>query len=284
MMCCPIHFGIAGWSYADWKDTVYPPGKHDQLAYISRFVDCIEINSTFYRPPSARNSASWLARTETLPDFFFTAKLHQDITHRAKLDPATIRQFHDGFAPLLQADRLRTLLAQFRYDFADTPATRRHVSAIVDNFADAFNLTVEVRHRSWQAPDALSFLQDLGVNVCNLDYPTSSNSFDTQTRAIGPHAYFRLHGRNTRAWFSKASRDQTYDYFYNDRELAQITTRIDTLAAASQSLTVIANNHYRGAEVATALQLKNLTTNQKLPIPDPLLATYPALAQIATSG
>lgn len=69
-MPCPIHFGIAGWSYADWNGIVYPRKKIDQLAYVSRFVDCIEINSMFYRPPISRRTRSWQQRTETREDFF----------------------------------------------------------------------------------------------------------------------------------------------------------------------------------------------------------------------
>jgi hypothetical protein len=46
-------------------------------------------------------------------------------------------------------------------------------------------------------------------------------------------------------------------------------------------LTVIANNHYRGAELANAIELKALVTGQKQPVPEGLLKTYPRLAKIA---
>ena len=57
-MSSPIYVGIAGWSYADWKGIVYTSSKIDQLEYVSGFVDCLEINSTFYRPPVEKNSKS----------------------------------------------------------------------------------------------------------------------------------------------------------------------------------------------------------------------------------
>jgi uncharacterized protein YecE (DUF72 family) len=50
-MNCPVYIGIAGWSYPDWSGIVYTGSKIDQLQFVSSFVDCIEINSTFYRPP-----------------------------------------------------------------------------------------------------------------------------------------------------------------------------------------------------------------------------------------
>ena len=280
-MADKVYTGIAGWSYPDWKGIVYPSSAIDQLEYVSRFVDCIEINSTFYRPPNEKNSKSWLKRTSSKPDFFFTAKLHRDFTHEGKIDPGTIKQFHSGFEPLLEAGKLKQLLVQFRYDFADNKDNRQHLTKSITSFSDAFDLTIEVRHKSWESPQALEYLEQLGVTVCNLDYPTSWNSFDLQQCTIGETGYLRMHGRNVDKWFSKAGRDETYDYYYNDKELAQIKTRVEKLAQAYNFLIVIANNHYRGAELANALELKCLLTGSKQSVPEGLLQTYPKLAHIA---
>ncbi len=280
-MAGKIYIGIAGWSYPDWNRIVYTKTGIDQLKFVSSFVDCIEINNTFYRPPVERNSQSWLNRTSDKPDFFFTAKLHKDFTHKGKIDPDMVRQFHKGFEPLLSQGKLKRLLIQFRYDFADTRQNRNHLSEIVKNFTDSFDLAVEVRHKSWENPDALDFLNQLGVTVCNLDYPTSSNSFDLQRCTVGKTGYLRMHGRNTEKWFSKASRDETYDYYYSDAELNQIKQRITALAEAFESLTVVANNHYRGAELANAIELKAALTGQKQPVPEGLLRAYPQLSKIA---
>ncbi|HLB73139.1 MAG TPA: DUF72 domain-containing protein [Sedimentisphaerales bacterium] len=279
-----IYIGIAGWSYADWEGIVYTGSVSDKLEYVSGFVDVIEINSTFYRPPAEKDSASWLKRTAAKAEFFFTAKLHRELTHEGKIDPATVKQFHAGFKPLLDAGKLKQLLAQFRYDFTDSAQNRKHLSEIVKNFCDSFSLVVEVRHKSWQRPDALSFLQDLGVAVCNLDYPIGRDSFDMKLCTVGKKGYFRMHGRNKEKWFSKAGRDETYDYYYDDNELGEIKKRIDKLAGAFESLTVIANNHYRGAELANALELKALITGQKQLVPEGLLRSYPDLARIALNA
>jgi uncharacterized protein YecE (DUF72 family) len=279
-----IYIGIAGWSYPDWKGIVYTSTRIDQLEYVSGFVDCLEINSTFYRPPVEQNSKSWLRRTAAKPEFFFTAKLHRDFTHEGKIDPVAVKQFHKGFDPLLQEGKLRHLLIQFRYDFPDGPENRRHLAKIVENFRQTFSLAVEVRHKSWETPEALNFLQELGVAVCNLDYPTASNSFNLQRCLVGEHGYFRMHGRNREKWFSKAGRDETYDYYYNDDELSQIKERVEGLAGAFKTLTVIANNHYRGAELANALELKALITGQKQPVPEGLVKAYPNLKRIALDG
>jgi uncharacterized protein YecE (DUF72 family) len=282
-MAGKVYTGIAGWSYPDWKGIVYTNSKTDQLEYVSRFVDCIEINSTFYRPPFEKTTKSWIERTSVKSDFFFTAKLHKDITHEGKLETVMVKQFHEGFAPMLETGKLKTLLAQFRYDFNDTDVNRQHLSKITDAFSNTFNIAVEVRHKSWQMSDALKFLEDLGVTVCNLDYPTTYNSFDLKLCTVGKDGYFRMHGRNAEKWFSKSTRDETYDYCYNEKELNQIKQRIDELTKAFQTLIVIANNHYRGAELANSIELKCLLTGQKQLVPEGLLREYQQLAKIAMS-
>jgi len=57
-MDCKIRIGIAGWSYLHWKGIVYTSSKIDQLEFIIKFVDCIEINITFYQPPQIKNTES----------------------------------------------------------------------------------------------------------------------------------------------------------------------------------------------------------------------------------
>ena len=128
----------------------------------------------------------------------------------------------------------------------------------------------------------LKYLEDLGVSVCNLDYPTTWNSFDMPYCTIGKNGYFRMHGRNEEKWFDKeAGRDGTYDYYYNEDEIAEIKKRIDKLALAFETLTIIANNHFRGAELANALELKALLSGQEQLVPESLLRAYPNLAKIA---
>jgi uncharacterized protein YecE (DUF72 family) len=281
-MKSPVYIGIAGWSYPDWKGIVYPRSGIDQLEYVSRFIDAIEINNTFYRPPEARICKSWLAKVAGLPDFFFTAKLHKDFTHEGKIDPAMVKQFHEGFEPMLEVGKLKQLLVQFKYDFNDTEFNRQYLKETIKYFCKDFDIAVEVRHNSWQKDDALRFMADLGVTVCNLDYPHSSTAFDMQLCTVGRHGYFRLHGRNAEKWFTKdAGRDEVYNYCYNQEELTEIKRRIEQLSQAFERLTVIANNHYHGGELANAIELKWMLTDQPQSVPESLIKQYPQLARIA---
>jgi uncharacterized protein YecE (DUF72 family) len=283
-MAGKIYIGIAGWSYPDWRGIVYPDSKTDQLKFISKYVDCVEINSTFYRPPDEKISMSWLEKTKEKEDFFFTAKLHRDFTHEGKIDSDMVKSFHTGLKPMLEAGKLKNLLAQFSFAFTNTEENRRHLAEIAENFSDSFKLAVEVRHKSWQDSDGLKFFEQLGVSVCNLDYPLAKNSFDMQDCTIGQFGYLRMHGRNYEKWFSKdAGRDETYDYYYSDIELEQIKERVEKISEAFEYLVVITNNHYRGAELANALELKVLISGKKTEVPQPLLKAYPQLSKIASN-
>lgn len=270
---------MAGWSYPDWDGYVYEGRAGDKLRFVAGFVDMVEVNSTFYRPPDAKTVASWVTRTADVADFYFTAKLHQDVTHRGEISSGMVRAFHEGLQPMVAAGRLHHLLAQFKWDFADTPAARTHLKRIRAEFGNLTNLTLELRHNSWQSPDALAFLGGVGVTVANLDYPMARNSFNLARCTIGTHAYLRLHGRNAGAWFSKgAGRDETYNYLYNRQELEGIVARAADLARMSSTLTVVANNHYQGKEMVNALQIKSLMTGRKVAAPAALRARYPDLS------
>ena len=74
-----------------------------------------------------------------------------------KMSGEMVRAFREGFGPLLEAGRLKTLLAQFRYDFADGLGAREHLERIAEGFGGVFDLVVEVRHKSWQKAGALRF-------------------------------------------------------------------------------------------------------------------------------
>lgn len=281
-----IAVGVAGWSYPDWKGFVYTGTVRDQLRFVAGYLDMIEVNSTFYRPPDARTAASWVKRTEDLPDFFFTAKLHQDITHHGLIEPGMVAAFQRGLAPLREAGVLRHLLAQFKYDFADTRETRGHLARIKGAFGDLAHLTLELRHSSWQEPEALDFCRELGVTVAALDYPLAANSFRLRDSGVGDHAYLRLHGRNTQAWFSKgAGRDQTYNYLYPPTEVDDIYRRAVEIARMSKSLTLVANNHYQGKEMVNAIQLRARALGHKVEAPEGLVEKYPELRNdVVASG
>jgi uncharacterized protein YecE (DUF72 family) len=250
-----VLFGVAGWSYADWKGVVYPRGCKDTLRAVAQRVDLIEINSTFYGLPQAKNCASWVERTQDLGTRF-TAKLPREFTHERRFDDTFVAQVRHGFAPLWASGRMLGLLAQFDHGLACDERALALLQRLQRAFGGDGPLFVEVRHASWNADAAMAALHHLGLLPLALDYPGNVGGFsrDLPMTSAGPR-YFRLHGRNA-AWFQKgATRDEVYDWRYSEEEVAQLTARIERMAALGTKTLVVANNHFRGSAVAVVEQL-----------------------------
>jgi len=280
-----IHIGTAGWSYGDWEGIVYPVGKgrgFHPIPFLARYLNIVEINSTFYRPAQVSMSLSWLKRAEPFPDFLFAVKLHQVFTHQRKdFSRKDVDDFKRGIEPLLAGSRLAALLLQFPWSYINTPAHVDYLTGLFKLFS-GWPLAVEVRHSSWDTPAFYDLLRARGVCICNIDQPLFKNSIKPAAVCTNPDfSYVRLHGRNDKDWFREdAGRDDRYNYFYGRDELEDWVERIKTLARKSGKVYVITNNHYRGQAMANALQIKNMITGEKLEIPETLVRQYPVLEEI----
>ncbi len=280
-----IFVGTAGWSYEDWDGIVYPaprPRGFHPLPFLARSIDLVEINSTFYRPATAAMAQSWVQKVAAFREFLFAVKLHQAFTH-AQEDPApgAADLFKRGIEPLVAAGRLAALLVQFPWSFLNTPENRGRLETLFDLFAE-YPLALEVRHSSWDNDEVRDELRRRQVALCNIDQPVIGKSLGPSSVTTDRRfAYVRLHGRNYQNWFREgAGRDARYDYLYSKDELSEWVQRIRDLAASSDRVYVITNNHYRGQALANALQLKNMATGEKLEIPEGLLRQYPLLEEI----
>lgn len=280
-----IYIGPAGWAYEDWEGIVYPaprPRGFDPLGYLSRYFDCIEINSTFYRMPSARVCAGWAARTGERPRFLFTVKLHRDFTHEPEgPSPAAAGAFRAGIAPLAESGRLGCLLAQFPWSFRNSAAGVSRLERIIESFA-GLPLAVEVRHASWNTPGFYGFLAERGTGICNIDQPLFRSSMPPSARSTSPVGYFRLHGLNYSDWFREgAGRDDRYNYLYEAKELEPWVLRIEAVAARGGRVFAVLNNHYKGKAACNALELKAAVSGGPVDIPAPMREAFPRLARIA---
>lgn len=280
-----IRIGPAGWSYQDWEGIVYPPPKKgikfDPLIYLAGFFDTIELNNTFYRPPTPAMSKSWARRVQSNPRFKFTAKLYRNFTHtREALTEADEGTFKDGLASLAEAGRLGALLLQFPYSFHNTDENRAYVRDLADRFKE-YPLVLEIRHASWDRASAYRFLREIQVGFCNIDQPQVSYSIGPTKTVTSKIGYLRLHGRNVKEWFREdAGRDARYDYLYNEFELFEVSERIRAIAQEAEEVYVITNNHYRGEAVCNALELKAKLGEKNPKVPEVLLEHYPRLKEI----
>jgi uncharacterized protein YecE (DUF72 family) len=273
-----ILVGTAGWSYTDWDGAVYAPrcSGADKLRAVAECLDCVEVDSSFYRPPTARMTANWLRVTSQHPQFRFLAKAWQRFTHEraSAWSQAEFALFADGLAPLRDAGRLDALLFQFPWSFRHEPRNLDWLARIADAFT-GWPVAVEVRHDSW-TPE---FFRERQLIYCNVDQPQLSHCLGPTEIATGATGYFRLHGRNAKNWF----REETvyggrYDYLYAESELDELLARMRRVAAKTQRTFAIFNNHKDAKAFANALQLKLRAQPGAAPrAPAALLARFPQL-------
>jgi uncharacterized protein YecE (DUF72 family) len=277
-----VRFGPAGWDYPDWAGKVYPapkPKGFDPLRYLARYFGTVEINSTFYRPASAKVARSWVERVADHPRFRFTAKLYRRFTHErtSAWTREEVDEVKSGLDPLAEAGKLGAVLLQFPWSFRNTEENREWLRDLANAFRD-YARVVEVRHISWNEPDFYAELVALRMGIVNLDQPMFRNSLPPSARATSAVGYVRVHGRNYKDWFRKtAGRDERYDYLYSSSELKPWAERTKALAEEPgvTDVYVVNNNHFAGQAVTNALMLQAQVTGEPVTVPPTLLQSYP---------
>ncbi len=270
-----VRVGPAGWSYKDWEGIVYPetPGRRfDPLAYLARFFDTIEVNSSFYRIPPPTHATSWARRAAVNPDFRFTTKLYRGFTHENETAPGDADAFRRFLDPLAEAGRLGALLVQFPWSFRNDADNRARIARILEEFAH-YPKAVEVRHASFDDAEFFAMLEAAGAAFVNLDQPLFSDSIKPAAIATGGLGYVRFHGRNYQKWFAHSESWERYDYLYSKQELEPWVVRIRSLAA-ERDVYVVTNNHFRGQAIVNAVELKE-ALGQPADAPEPLARAYP---------
>lgn len=282
-----IRVGTAGWSYADWNGVVYPrpmPRGVDRLAWIARYFDVVEVNSTFYAPAPLERVEGWLEHTASAPDFRFTVKLWRRFTHErdTRWTPADERDVRVALDPLQAAGKLGAVLVQFPWSFRRTEENREWLGDIVSAFT-GIPLVVEIRHESWNVPHFYESLAERGVGFVNIDQPLFKRSIKPSAVVTSPTGYIRVHGRNYNDWFRESANvRERYDYLYSPGELAPWVARTEEIAAGAEEIYVVTNNHNLGKAAVNAIQLESMLTRSLVDVPAPLLEAYPeALAPYA---
>jgi uncharacterized protein YecE (DUF72 family) len=275
-----IHVGTAGWSYKDWEGVLYPkphPRGFDPLTYLARYVDVVEVNSTFYGPVEADVARRWVDRVAEAHDFRFTTKLWKRFTHErdTAFTRAEVSTVTRGLRPMHNAGKLGALLLQFPWSFRRNEANVQWLEDVSHAFAE-FPLVVEVRHASWAVPEFYSELAEQGIGFVNIDQPLFRHSVKPSATTTAPVGYVRIHGRNYREWFRKnAGVEARYDYLYSPAELAPWAERSKEVAeSGADDVYTITNNHYRAQAGVNAIQLLSMVRDEPVPAPDTLYSCY----------
>lgn len=170
-----VRAGIGGWVYAPWRGVFYPKGmrQSEELAYASRRLRTIEINSTFQSFQTPEIFAGWADQTPD--DFVFAVKAHRLCTNRKVLKDAgeAVERFlGQGLTSL--GGKLGPIIWQFAHTKAFDPTDfGGFLDLLPDSVGGApLRHAVEVRHASFEDERFVALCRSRGIAVCLLDHPS----------------------------------------------------------------------------------------------------------------
>jgi uncharacterized protein YecE (DUF72 family) len=160
-----LYAGTSGFAYPAWKPGFYPaklPSKAFLQHYAER-LNCVEINYTFRRLPSATTLEGWVNQTH--PEFVFAVKANQRITHILRLRNAeqATEIFFKAIDPLRTSRRLGPILFQLPPQLkCDASLLRDYLALLPSGLRYAF----EFRNESWLAESIYQELRHRNVSLC----------------------------------------------------------------------------------------------------------------------
>ncbi|WP_084789356.1 DUF72 domain-containing protein [Saccharomonospora iraqiensis] len=212
-----VRIGTSGWIYPAWRGVFYPEGlaQRRELEYLSRRVNTVEINGSFYSLQRPERYRRW--HDETPDDFLFAVKGGRYITHMKRLrdvDAALANFFASGvlalgdkLGPVLwqlpprmtfDPDRLAAFLALLPRTTTEAAELGRHHD---DKLPAEPYLTVsterplrhalEVRHPSFDDPRCSALLREHDVALVTAD---TSGTWPFLEEVTAGFVYVRLHG------------------------------------------------------------------------------------------
>lgn len=191
-----ISIGMSGYYYR-W---MYPDGTKDYLGYYSKYLNSVEINSTFYRLPS-KSSLNKL----TNYDLTYTFKVSQYITHSKKLKNVrgAWTEFYKHFEFI--HDQIACFLFQFSPSFVYNSKNLARLEKLSTIIPATHRYAFEFRHSSWfNNSDINDLFKDndwmlVIVNVHNSNNWAGDldNGFNPQLKnyeLTSDSIYIRMHG------------------------------------------------------------------------------------------
>jgi len=265
---CHLRVGTSGYSYTEWADTgFYPRGTKSahMLSFYAQQFCVTELNYTWYQMP--RPEAVERQRRRVPPDFLFAVKLTRSLTHDVdpKLWTTHAADFRAGIAPLVQSRQLAAVLVQLPNSFDRSPGCRRHLAALLDQL-QGLPLVVEFRNDSWATDKVFAELERRRVTLATVDGPPLKRLFPALDVVTNPELiYLRLHGRNSRGWYS-GSKDKQFDYDYTDDELQEWIGRLERMVRQARRGLIFFNNHVAAQAPRNAQTMTRLLHQQRFSV------------------
>ena len=220
-----VRVGCSGWNYRSWKEPVYGGAPTRRwLELYAQLFDTVEVNATFYRLPTTKAVAGWVAQVPD--DFVFAVKGSRYLTHIRRLRDlgAGLERFYACIEPLVRSPKLGPVLWQLPENFHRND---ERLAAALERLPPGKHC-FEFRHASWFVEDVYALLRDAGAALVIGDVP--NRPFQTHERTAD-WVYVRFHygaqGRRgnyseteLREWAARIRGwgVETWAYFNNDWE------------------------------------------------------------------
>jgi uncharacterized protein YecE (DUF72 family) len=296
-----IRIGTCSWTDKTLIDagTFYPSqdmSAKERLQFYAAQFPIVEVDSTYYAPPSEKTAGLWVERT---PDAFtFDVKafrlmtqhptpprslwkdlrdeLPEDLAEKRNvyvrdlprdMQEEAFRRFVDALLPLHSAGKLGSVLLQFPPYFYPSSASYGYLSWAAAQLAE-YDVAVEFRQARWMdeghAASTLDFLTEHGLGYVCVDEPQGfKSSVPPIAAATAGFAEVRFHGRNADTWEARGvSAAERFKYDYPEDELREWVSRIGELASSTERVHVLMNNCYADYGVRNAATMADLLATE----------------------
>lgn len=240
-----VRIGTAGWVVPKVHSALVAARFSAEGSHLERYaraMNCVEINSTFYRPHQEKTFVRWAASVPD--DFRFAVKAPKAVTHEAKLCNcgAALAAFFAQLVPL--GEKLGPVLVQLPPKLAfDEGVVREFFATLREIYAGL--VVVEPRHASWFARGPERLMREFEVARAMAD-PAAGSSLASEPGGWMGLRYFRLHGSPRRYWSE-----------YTDEFLRGIAERVAASGDAGETW-VIFDNTAAGHALGDAMRLRNI--------------------------
>lgn len=245
-----IFIGTAGWNIPSQLKLGFS-GSGTHLERYARKLNCVEINSSFYREHKYETYQKWA--TMVPADFRFSVKLSKYFTHTHSLQEtgAHLKDVIQSISGL--KEKWGLLLVQL-------PPGLEFSFFIVDRFLSNLRKNYlgpviwEPRHQSWAEEEAVSLLEQYNINKVIADPEPCPLSDDQRTRMENIR-YLRLHGS-----------PEIYKSRYSIATIMKIATSLTETPGIHQQTWCVFDNTTYGFATENALELKWTLTLKKQPM------------------
>ena len=170
-----LRLGTSSWSSQDWVGGFYPAGTAaaDFISEYAKHFDAVEVDSTFYRIPSAAMVRNWHARTPA--GFLVAAKFPQVITHEKVMVDCANELVEFLKTMDLLGEKLGPLLLQFPYfnkqAFPQPQDFLARLAKFLEQLPGGRAYAVEIRNKYWINDRFLDLLRGRNICLALIDHP-----------------------------------------------------------------------------------------------------------------